>query len=143
MTGVVHTGVSNRTMFVVLWLMVGLGLMVGGRGMVRCGCHHRNMVGWRCGFMMDGGSGGIRCWLVIDWWGWCVRGWFMVYWLRGGVRSRRWGWWGGIWSRGRGRGYVRLRSVHSRGVGCRSRGVGGCRGSKVGELGESFDPLVV
>ena len=56
-------------MFVVLWLMVGLGLMVGGRGMVRCGCHHRNMVGWRCGFMMDGGRGGIRCWLVIDRWG--------------------------------------------------------------------------
>merc|ERR1719397_1129612 len=52
MAGVVDAGMANCPVLVVLRLVVRLWLMVGGRGVVGCRCHHRGMVCWRGWFMV-------------------------------------------------------------------------------------------
>merc|ERR1719291_716064 len=101
MAGVVHAGVANCAVLVVLRLVVGLGLMVGSRGVVGCRCHHRGVISWRCWFMVGWRRRGIWCRLMIGWWRrgiWCR---FMVGWGRWGIRCRLMiGWWRrGIWCR--------------------------------------------
>merc|ERR1719291_1577566 len=101
MAGVVHAGVANCAMLVVLRLVVGLGLMVGSRGVIVCRCHHRGVISWRCWFMVGWRRRGIWCRLMIGWWRrgiWCR---FMVGWGRWGIRCRLMiGWWRrGIWCR--------------------------------------------
>ena len=171
MAGVVHTGMTNCAVLVVLRLVVGLGLMVGSRGVVGCRGHHRGvirwrgwfMVGWRRGgiwrrFMIGWGRWGIRCWLMVDWWGWGIWRRLMIGWGRGCIRGWWWGSVGGRFVVGRGgggiggwwwwwgsvggRGGIWLRDVDSRGVGSRGRGIWGSSSPKVGELGEPFDSLV-
>merc|ERR1719420_1170250 len=80
MAGVVDAGMTNCTMLIVLWLMVGLW------GVVGCRCHHRGMIRWRCWFMVGWRRGRIRGRLMIGWrWGsiWCR---LMVSWGRWGIR---------------------------------------------------------
>merc|ERR1719458_848448 len=92
MARVIHAGVSNCPVLIVFGLVVRLRLMVGSRGVIGCGCHHRGMIGW--------GRWGIWCWLMVDWRGWGIRGRLMIDWRRWGVGGRlmvgrrR----GGIWS---------------------------------------------
>merc|ERR550532_194356 len=97
--GVVHAGMTNCAVLVVLRLVVGLWLVVRSRGVVGCRGHHRGVIRWRGWFMVGWGRGGIRCWLMVDWWGWGIWCRLVVDW---------WGW--GIWCRlmvGRGRGCIR------------------------------------
>merc|ERR1719397_923267 len=74
MAGVVDAGMANCPVLVVLWLVVWLWLMVGGRGVVGCRCHHRGMVRWRCWFMVGWRRGGVGGRLMADWRGGGIRG---------------------------------------------------------------------
>ena len=73
MARVVDAGMTNCPVLVVLWLMVGLRLMVGSRGMVWCRCHHRGVISWRCWFMVGWRRRGIWCRLMIGWGRWGIR----------------------------------------------------------------------
>merc|ERR1719222_684313 len=52
MAGVVHAGMANCAVLVMLRLVVGLGLVVGGRGVVGCRGHHRGVIRWRRWFVV-------------------------------------------------------------------------------------------
>merc|ERR1719507_1450596 len=85
MAGVVHAGMTNCAVLVVLRLVVWLRLVVRSRGVVGCRGHHRGVISWRCWFMVGWWRGGIWCRLMIGWWRrgiWCR---FMVGWGRWGI----------------------------------------------------------